>query len=150
MNGGDKKLKDKNIKKENWSKWDVESLATKDGWVGDGFLSERVTWLPSARPDRPPETRCGIHGTRVVPRSLQPLICPPINCSFYSEGWKIFGVKWELGKGCAGPSLAARSRQAQRDWILQGGAHVPSTDEAPGNWRWVWILFLYFWPWLTT
>lgn len=56
---------------------------------------------------RPPETRCGIRRTRVVPRSLQSLICPPINCSFYFEGWKIFGVKWEFGKECAGPSLAA-------------------------------------------
>ena len=38
------------------------------------------------------------------------------------SGLEDFQGKWEFGKARAAPSLAAGSRQAERDWLLPGGA----------------------------
>ena len=61
MNGGDEKLKYKNIKEENEGKWDVELLATKDGWVGTDSPVKGLRGFPSGpdlrRPGEDPSDR---------------------------------------------------------------------------------------------
>ena len=65
-------------------------------WMsGDRFSSERITWL-SVR-TRPPAARWRSTG-RGCARPFGALICPLIPWSFYSQGWKIFGVNGSLEK----------------------------------------------------
>ena len=65
-------------------------------WVsGDGFSSERITWLSV-------QTRSPVARWRPIGQGcaklLGALICPLIHCSFYSQGWKVFGVSGSLEK----------------------------------------------------
>ena len=65
-------------------------------WVsGDGFSSERITWL-SIR-TRPPAARWRSIRQGCA-RLFGALICPLIHWSFYSQGWKIFRVNGSLEK----------------------------------------------------
>lgn len=72
------------------------------------------------RPDQTPGGQVKTH-RRGLCQAAWALICPLTHCSFILKAGRFSG-KWEFGKARAAPSLAAGSRQAERDWPLPGGA----------------------------
>lgn len=72
-------------------------------------------------PDQTSGGQVKIHQTGLCQALRGPnLSSDPLELLF--SGLEDFQGKWEFGKARAAPSLAAGSRQAERDWLLPGGA----------------------------